>query len=337
MDQLIECVPNFSEGVDEKIIEAIAAEIKSVAGVSLLNIDPGKAANRTVMTFVGPPDAVINAAFLAIKKAGELIDMSRQKGEHPRMGATDVCPLIPIANITMAETVMHAEKLAKMVGDELATPVYLYEESQPDKKRSNLSVIRGGEYEGFFDKIKLPGWQPDFGPHEYDAKRGATVIGAREFLIAYNVNLDTADADLAHEIACDVRESGRKVRDDNGVVQVIPGALKSVKAIGWYIKEYGKAQVSMNLTNIGVTPIHIAFDEVVKCANQRGVKVTGSELIGMIPLKAMIDTGRYFADKQESTKGSSDEDLIALAVHTMGLDELAPFDPKKRIIEYMLL
>ncbi|TWR23872.1 glutamate formimidoyltransferase [Mucilaginibacter pallidiroseus] len=336
MDQLIECVPNFSEGVDESVINAIAMAIKSVAGVSLLNIDPGKAANRTVMTFVGPPDAVVEAAFLAIKRAGELIDMSSQKGEHPRMGATDVCPLIPIANITMAETVMYAQKLAKRVGAELNIPIYLYEESQPDKRRSNLSVIRGGEYEGFFDKIEQPGWQPDFGPLNYDAKRGATVIGAREFLIAYNVNLDTEDADLAHEIACDVRESGRKVRDNNGVVQQIPGALKSVKAIGWYIKEYGKAQVSMNLTNINITPIHIAFDEVVKCANQRGVKVTGSELIGMIPLKALVDAGRYFANEKGSMEDLSLEDLIALAIDTMGMDELAPFEPEKRIIEYML-
>jgi glutamate formiminotransferase/formiminotetrahydrofolate cyclodeaminase len=332
MEQLIECVPNFSEGVNEDIIAAIANEIRSVADVSLLNVDPGKAANRTVMTFAGKPGAVIEAAFLAIKKAGELIDMSRQTGEHPRMGATDVCPLIPIANITMDEVVAYAEKLAKRVGEELRIPVYLYENSQADKRRSNLSVIRGGEYEGFFDKIKQPGWVPDFGPHENDVKRGATVIGARDFLIAYNVNLDTADAALAHEIACDVRETGRKIRKADGSVTVVPGALKSLKAIGWFIKEYGKAQVSMNLTNIAVTPIHIAFSEVVKSANSRGIKVTGSELIGMIPLNAMLDAGRYFAGSATLT----DNELIATAIKTMGLDELAPFDPQKRIIEYCL-
>src|SRR4051812_14077389 len=265
--QLIECVPNFSEGHDMNIIKQITNEIESVDGVKLLNVDPGKATNRTVVTFVGEPQAVINAAFLAIKKAGELIDMSRHKGEHPRMGATDVCPLIPICNITMEETAEYARKLAKRVGEELALPIYLYEGAQPDKSRGNLSIIRAGEYEGFFKKIKQPEWKPDFGPAEFDAKRGATVIGARDFLVAYNVNLNTTSTRRANAIAFDVREAGRvkkengkTVMDANGKPVIIPGSLKSVKAIGWYIEEYGIAQISINLTNINITAVHIVFD-----------------------------------------------------------------------------
>jgi glutamate formiminotransferase/formiminotetrahydrofolate cyclodeaminase len=347
MNQLIECVPNFSEGVNLAIIKQITDEVESVEGIKLLNVDPGKATNRTVVTFVGEPKQVIEAAFRAIKKAGELIDMSKQKGEHPRMGATDVCPLIPIANITMEETAEYARQLAKRVGEELGIPAYLYEHAQADKSRYNLSVIRAGEYEGFFKKIKEPKWKPDFGPAEFDAKRGATVIGARDFLIAYNINLNTTSTRRANAIAFDVREAGRVLRegdpvsgkivtDENGKPKSIPGSLKSVKAIGWYIEEYGVAQISMNLTNIEVTPIHIAFDEVCKKAAERGIRVTGSELVGLIPLKAMLDAGKYFLRKQQRSTGVSEKELIKIAIKSMGLDELGPFNPDERIIEYLL-
>lgn len=347
MQQLIECVPNFSEGVDVNCIKQITDAIESVEGIKLLNVDPGKATNRTVVTFVGNPKAVIEAAFLAIKKAGELIDMSKHKGEHPRMGATDVCPLIPISNISMEETAMYAKQLAKRVGEELKIPVYLYEDAQPNKKRSNLSVIRNGEYEGFFKKIKLPEWKPDFGPAEFDVLRGATVIGARDFLVAYNVNLNTTSTRRANSIAFDVREAGRVVREGNsltgkivlnedGSPKSIPGSLKSVKAIGWYIEEYGVCQISMNLTNINITPVHVAFDEVCKRASERGMRVTGSELVGLIPLKAMLDAGIYFLKKQQRSIGVSDSELIKIAIKSMGLDELAPFNPEERIIEYVL-
>ena len=332
---LIECVPNFSEGRDMQIIRQITNEIESVEGVRLLNVDPGKATNRTVVTFVGHPEAVIAAAFLAIKKAGELIDMSKHRGEHPRMGATDVCPLIPIAHISMEETARYAQLLAKRVGEELLLPVYLYEAAQPDQKRSNLSVIRAGEYEGFFKKIRLPEWKPDFGPAEMDSKRGATVIGARDFLVAYNVNLNTTSTRRANAIAFDVREAGRKVMQ-NGVQVHQPGSLKSVKAIGWFIEEYGVAQISMNLTNIRETPLHIAFDEVCKKAEARGIRVTGSELVGLMPLQAMLDAGKYFLRKQQRSTGVSEKELIKIAVKSMGLDELAPFKPEERIIEYLL-
>lgn len=345
--QLIECVPNFSEGVNLDIIKQITDEVESVEGVRLLNVDPGKATNRTVVTFVGEPGRVIEAAFLAIKKAGELIDMSKHKGEHPRMGATDVCPLIPIANISMEETTEYAKQLAKRVGEELGIPAYLYEYAQADKKRNNLSVIRAGEYEGFFKKIKLPEWKPDFGPQEFDAKRGATVIGARDFLIAYNVNLNTTSTRRANSIAFDVREAGRVMRegdpingkiinDENGKPKSIPGSLKSVKAIGWYIEEYGIAQISMNLTNIEVTPLHKAFDEVCTKAAERGMRVTGSELVGLVPLKAMLDAGKYFLLKQQRSVGVSEKELVKIAVKSMGLSELSPFIPEERIIEYLL-
>ncbi|MBP9069411.1 MAG: glutamate formimidoyltransferase [Bacteroidia bacterium] len=347
MTQLIECVPNFSEGSNMSIIKQITDEIESVEGVKLLNVDPGKATNRTVVTFVGNPDAVVQAAFLAIKKAGELIDMSKHKGEHPRMGATDVCPLIPISNITMEETATYAVKLAKMVGEKLNLPVYLYEDAQKDKKRSNLSVIRAGEYEGFFKKIKLPEWKPDAGPAEFDAKRGATVIGARDFLVAYNINLNTTSTRRANSIAFDVREAGRVMREGDKVTGKIitnpdgspkstPGTLKSVKAIGWYIEEYGIAQISMNLTNINITSVHKAFDEVCNKAQERGIRVTGSELVGLIPLRSMLDAGKYFLKKQKRSIGVSEKELIKIAVRSMGLDELSPFDPEERIIEYKL-
>ena len=347
MKQLIECVPNFSEGVNLDIIKQITNEIESVDGVKLLNVDPGKATNRTVVTFVGEPLPVIKAAFLAIKKAGELIDMSNHKGEHPRMGATDVCPLIPIANISMEETASYAQQLAKRVGEQLNLPVYLYEYAQANKSRNNLSVIRAGEDEGFFKKIKLPEWRPDFGPAEFDAKRGATVIGARDFLIAYNVNLNTTSTRRANSIAFDVREAGRVLRegdpiigkiilDESGKPKLIPGSLKSVKAIGWYIEEYGIAQISMNLTNIEITPLHIAFDEVCTKAAERGMRVTGSELVGLVPLKAMLDAGKYFLEKQQRSVGVGEKELIKIAIKTMGLSELSPFKPEERIIEYLL-
>src|SRR5436190_3677075 len=336
MQQLIECVPNFSEGNDMNIIKQITDQIESVEGVRLLNVDPGKATNRTVVTFVGEPKAVVDAAFLAIKKAGELIDMSRHKGAHPRMGATDVCPLIPIADISMEETAAYAQQLAKRVGDELKLPVYLYEAAQPDKSRNNLSVIRAGEYEGFFKKIKEPQWQPDFGPAEFDPKRGGTVVGARDFLVAYNVNLNTTSTRRANAIAFDVREAGRKIKDENEVEKTVPGSLKSVKAIGWYIEEYGIAQISINLTNINITPVHIAFDEVCRKAETRGIRVTGSELVGLIPLKSMLDAGKYFLRKQKRSTGVSERELTKIAVKSMGLDELYPFKPEEKIIEYRL-
>lgn len=347
MNQLIECVPNFSEGRDMNIIKQITNEIESVEGVKLLNVDPGKATNRTVVTFVGNPKAVCEAAFLAIKKAGELIDMSKHKGEHPRMGATDVCPLIPISGITMEETAKYSQQLAERVGKELNIPVYLYEEAQKNKSRSNLSEIRAGEYEGFFKKIKLSEWKPDFGPAEFDAKRGASVIGARDFLVAYNINLNTTSVRRANSIAFDVRETGRVKRegnpitgkivtDEKGNPVYIPGSLKSVKAIGWFIEEYGVAQISMNLTNINITSVHKAFDEVCNKANERGIRVTGSELVGLIPLKSLLDAGKYFLEKQKRSIGVSEKELIKIAVKSLGLDELGPFKPEERIIEYLL-
>ena len=344
MKQLIECVPNFSEGRDPAVIAQITAAIAGVDGVKLLNTDPGKATNRTVVTFVGPPDAVIEAAFRAIKTAGELIDMSRHKGEHPRMGATDVCPLIPIQGISMEETAAYAKKLGERVGKELGIPVYLYENAQADKKRSNLSIIRSGEYEGYFKKIKLPEWKPDYGPAEFDAKRGATVIGARDFLVAYNINLNTTSTRRANAIAFDVREAGRTkkdakgnvVKDEKGQPVNIPGTCKSVKAIGWFIEEYGVAQISMNLTNINITPVHIAFEEVCKSADRRGLRVTGSELVGLIPLQCLLDAGKYFLKKQNRSLGISEDEILKIAIKSLGLDELAPFKPEERIIEYLL-
>jgi len=345
--QLIECVPNFSEGNDLNIIKQITDAVEAVEGVRLLNVDPGKATNRTVVTFVGEPNAVVLAAYAGIAKASELIDMSKHKGEHPRMGATDVCPLIPIAGISMAETAEFAKKLGKLVGEKLGIAVYLYEAAQAEKSRNNLSVIRAGEYEGFFKKIKLPEWKPDFGPTEHSAKSGSTVIGARDFLVAYNVNLNTTSTRRANSIAFDVREAGRVKREGNlitGKIVVdekgnpvsVPGTLKAVKAIGWYIEEYGVCQISMNLTNINITPVHIAFDEVCKSAAERGMRVTGSELVGLIPLKSLLDAGKFFLEKQQRSTGVSEKELIKIAVKSMGLDELAPFKPEERIIEYLL-
>ena len=347
MPAIIECVPNFSEGRDQSIILAITDAIESVENIRLLNVDPGKATNRTVVTFVGSPDAVIEAAFRGIQKAGELIDMRGHQGAHPRMGATDVCPLIPVSGISMEETVAWAQKLAARVGNELQIPVYLYEAAQSDTKRNNLSVIRAGEYEGFSEKIVKPEWKPDYGPAVFDMVRGATVIGARDFLVAYNVNLNTTSVRRANSIAFDVREAGRVkregdpvsgpiVKDSNGKPVSIPGTLKSVKAIGWFIEEYGVAQISMNLTNLSVTPLHIAFDEVCSKAAARGMRVTGSELVGLIPLHAMLEAGRYFLEKQQRSTGVAEKEIIRIAILTMGLDELAPFKPEERIIEYLL-
>lgn len=347
MTPIIECVPNFSEGRDPLIIQCITKEIESVEGVRLLNVDPGKATNRTVVTFVGHPSAVLDAAFLAIRKAGELIDMRQHHGEHPRMGATDVCPLIPVSGISMEETANWSRKLAERVGNELGIPVFLYEAAQKNQARSNLSVIRAGEYEGFSEKIKRPEWKPDFGPDVFDEKRGATVIGARDFLVAYNINLNTTSVRRANSVAFDVREAGRKKRegdfatgkivlDEKGNPVMIPGSLKSVKAIGWFIEEYNIAQISMNLTNLSITPLHIAFDEVCRKAEERGLRVTGSELVGLIPLQSLLSAGRYFLKKQKRSAGVSEKELIRIAIITMGLDQLSPFKPEGRIIEYLL-
>jgi glutamate formiminotransferase/formiminotetrahydrofolate cyclodeaminase len=345
--RLIECVPNFSEGRDMAVIQQITNAIESVEGIKLLDVDPGKATNRTVVTFVGEPEAVIEAAFRGIQKAAEVIDMRNHKGEHPRMGATDVCPLVPVNGITMEETAAFAKKLAERVGNALQIPVYLYEHAQDNKERSNLSVIRHGEYEGFFEKISLPEWKPDFGPRDFNPITGATVIGARDFLIAYNVNLNTKSTRIANRIAFDVREAGRVVRegnpytgkiklDENGESVRIPGKLKNVKAIGWYIEEYQMAQISINLTDYKSTPLHTVFEECRKSADERGSRVTGSELVGLIPLEPMLIAGKYFLEKQGLSAGVSESELIWTAVKSMGLDELSEFNPNKKIIEYVL-
>ena len=329
-------MPNFSEGRDAAIIKSIADEIEKIDGVKLLDVDPGKATNRTVITFVGSPEAVVEAAFHAIKKASEVIDMTKHKGEHPRMGATDVCPLIPLSGISAEETVKYANQLAARVGKELNIPVYLYEYAQPNKERNNLSVIREGEYEGFSKKIKKPEWKPDYGPAEFPLHSGATVIGVRDFLVAYNVNLNTTSVRRANAVAFDVRERGRVIKDEKGNDVHVPGALKSVKAIGWYIEEYGQAQVSINLTNINIAPVHIAFEEVCKSAQNRGMRVTGSELVGLIPLQSMLAAGKYFLEKQKRSTGVSESELIHIAVKSLGLDDLSEFHPDKKIIEYRM-
>ena len=345
MKQLIECVPNFSEGRDPAVIKQITDVIETVEGVKLLDVDPGAATHRTVVTFVGEPAAVVEAAFQAIKKACELIDMSKHTGEHPRMGATDVCPLIPIANISMEETAEWARRLGERVGRELTLPIYLYEAAASSPERQNLAVIRAGEYEGLPEKLANPAWKPDFGPAEFNAKSGATVIGARDFLIAYNVNLNTTSVRRANSVAFDVREKGRVLNDPatgNPLQDVLgeplrePGTLKGVKAIGWYIEEYGIAQISMNITDIRATPLHLAFEECLQSADRRGMRVTGSELVGLVPLGVMLEAGRYFLKKQQRSIGVSEAELLKIAVKSMGLDELAPFDPQQKIIEYNL-
>jgi glutamate formiminotransferase / formiminotetrahydrofolate cyclodeaminase len=344
MTALIECVPNFSEGRDPAIIAQITAAIESVEGVRLLNVDPGHATNRTVVTFVGEPEPVIEAAFRAIRTAGEVIDMRQHRGEHPRIGATDVCPLVPVSGISMEEVAGYARRLGERVGNELQLPVYLYEEAQPDKSRSNLAAIRSGEYEGLARKIARAEWKPDFGPATFDARRGATVIGARNFLVAYNVDLNTTSTRRANAIAFDVREAGRTVKDaegnavldERGQPVTQPGTLQAVKAIGWFIPEYGIAQVSMNLTNIDVTPVHLAFEAVCRAADARGVRVTGSELVGLIPLRCLLEAGRYFLHKQRRSTGVSETQLVMIAIHSLGLNDVTPFKPEERVIEYLL-
>jgi glutamate formiminotransferase/formiminotetrahydrofolate cyclodeaminase len=345
--QIIECVPNFSEGRDMSIIKQITDVIESVEGVKLLDVDPGAATNRTVVTFVGEPEPVIEAAYLAIKKASEVIDMSKHKGEHPRMGATDVCPLIPISNISMEEVAEWAHRLGEKAGKDLGIPFYMYESAATKPEWSNLATVRSGEYEALPQKLTKPEWKPDYGPAVFNEKAGATAIGARDFLVAYNVNLNTTSVRRANSIAFDVREKGRVkregnpvtgkiVRDESGEPVRVEGTCKSVKGIGWFIEEYGVAQISMNLTNISITPLHIAFEECCKSADRRGIRVTGSELVGLVPLKVLLDTGKYFLKKQERSIGVSEAELIKIAVKTLGLDELSPFDPQKKIIEYQL-
>lgn len=347
MQKIIECVPNFSEGRDLEVIRQITAAIESVDGVSLLNVDPGASTNRTVVTLAGSPEAVVEGAFRGIQKAAELIDMRKHKGEHPRMGATDVCPFVPVSNVSWEEAIECAKQLGKRVGEELKIPVYLYEKAAPDPARSNLAVIRAGEYEGFADKIKEPAWKPDFGPSVFNEKSGATVIGAREFLVAYNVNLNTRSKRRATSVAFDVREAGRVKTDDgtptgkpvvgaNGEPERVPGKLKHVKAIGWYVEEYGMAQVSMNLTNLDQTPLHAAFDACDESATSRGLRVTGSEIVGMLPKRCLVDAGRYYLRKQKWSEGAAEEELIDIAIRSMGLSELRPFEPKERIIEYKI-
>jgi len=348
--RVIECVPNFSEGRDMKVIKQITDEVERIEGVKLLNVDPGAATNRTVVTFVGPPENVVEAAFMAIKMAAELIDMRQHHGEHPRMGATDVCPLIPIAGISMEETAEYARQLAKRVGDELLIPVYCYESAAYKPERRNLANCRAGEYEGLSRKFLDSIWKPDYGPAEFNertAHTGATAIGARDFLVAINYNLNTTSTRRANAIAYDVREKGRKkregdqitgkvVRDENGKEVWIPGTLKGCKAIGWYIEEYGIAQVSMNVTNISQTPVHVAFDEVVAKAVARGIRVTGSEIVGLIPKKVLIEAGKYYLAKQERSAGISEEEIIKIAVKSMGLDDLNHFNPREKVIEYLM-
>jgi glutamate formiminotransferase / formiminotetrahydrofolate cyclodeaminase len=346
-NRIIECVPNFSEGRDMDKITQITDEIESVNGVKLLNVDPGKATNRTVVTFVGDPEAVSLAAFLAVKKASEVIDMTTHHGEHPRMGATDVCPFIPVSGVTMEETITYARRVAARIGEELGIAVYCYENAAFCEERRNLANCRAGEYEGLRKKLADPLWQPDYGPAIFNERSGATAVGARDFLVAFNINLNTTSTRRANAIAFDVREKGRPKRegdpltgkfiyDENGEKIMDPGSLKSVKAIGWYIQEYGIAQISMNLTDISVTPVHIAFNEVCRKAEARGVRVTGSEIVGLVPLKALLDAGRYFLHKQQRSSGVSDEELIKIAVRSMGMNEIHPFNPAEKIIEYIM-
>src|SRR5512140_2623427 len=345
--RIIECVPNFSEGRDPDKIKQITDVIEAVSGVKLLNVDPGRATNRTVVTFVGDPESVSEAAFLAVKKAAEVIDMSLHHGEHPRMGATDVLPFVPVSGISMEETVAFARRVAEKIGKELGIPVYCYENAAFSEERRNLANCRAGEYEGLVKKLADPSWKPDFGPPAFNRRAGATAVGARDFLVAYNVNLNTTSTRRANAIAYDVREKGRPLRDGdpltgkivmngNGEKIMVPGSLKSVKAIGWYIEEYGFAQISMNLTDISVTQVHIAFDEVCRRAEARGVRVTGSEIVGLIPLRSLLDAGHYFLHKQQRSAGVSDDELIRIAVRSMGLNDINPFRPEEKIIEYIM-
>jgi glutamate formiminotransferase/formiminotetrahydrofolate cyclodeaminase len=343
MKQIIECVPNFSEGRDMAVIQQITDQIKTVEGVRLLDVDPGAATNRTVVTIAGEPEQVIEAAFRAVKKAMEVIDMSKHSGAHPRFGATDVCPLVPIANITMEETVKYAHLLGERIGKELGIPVYCYEEAARIPERRNLAYCRSGEYEGLSQKLSDPAWRPDFGPAQFLPKTGAVAVGARDFLVAYNVNLNTTSTRRANAVAFDIREKGRPMREGNPVTGKIvkdekgnpvniPGSLKACKAIGWFIEEYGIAQVSINLTNISITPVHVAFEEACKKAQERGMRVTGSEIVGLAPLKVFTDAGKYFLKKQNRSVGVSEAELIRIAVKSMGLDDLKPINPEEKII-----
>lgn len=342
MSRLVECVPNFSEGRDKSVLDALARTVESVDGVRLLDVDPGAATNRTVFTFVGPPEAVSEAAFRAIRDAGERIDMRTHHGEHARLGATDVCPFVPLAGTTMADCVALARRLGERVGAELGIPVFLYEEAATRPERRNLATIRAGEYEGLDAKLRDPEWRPDFGPARFDAQRGATVIGAREFLVAYNVNLNTRDKKLAHDIALDLREAGRAQRDAQGAIVrgadgkalQRPGRFKHVKAVGWYIEEYGRAQISINLTNTRDTPLHAVFDAACEAAAQRGLRVTGSEIVGLVPLEVLCAAGRHYLRKQGRTAAVPEDELVHIAVRSLGLDELRPFTPAERVIEY---
>jgi glutamate formiminotransferase/formiminotetrahydrofolate cyclodeaminase len=340
--RLVECVPNFSEGRDRPVIDKICAEVEGVEGARLLDVDPGAATNRTVVTFAGPPEAVAEAAFRAIRRAAELIDMSRHRGEHPRIGATDVCPFVPLAGVTMADCVALAREVGRRVGEELGIPVFLYEEAALRPERRALSEIRQGEYEGLPEKLRDPAFRPDFGPAAFNARAGATVVGAREFLIAYNVTLNTKDRRLAQEIASMIREGGRAakgpdgrpLRDASGNTVRVAGTLKAVRATGWYIAEYGRAQVSINLTNYRVTPPHAAFEEVCRLAETLGLRVTGSEIVGLVPLEAILMAGRHYRARQGRSPAAPEPELVEMAVQSLGLGDVAPFDPAKKIIEY---
>jgi len=350
MKKLIECVPNFSEGRDMSVIKQITDEVERIDGVKLLDVDPGYSTNRTVVTFVGTPDEIVEAAFQAVRKAQELIDMRRHKGDHPRFGATDVCPLIPISGVTMEEVAVYARMLGKRIGEELGIPVYLYENAATEEKRRNLANCREGEYEGLKDKVASADWKPDFGPAEFNdsvARSGAVAVGARDFLIAVNFNLNTTSTRRANAIAFDVREKGRVMREGNpitgkivkdeaGEAVMLPGTLKGTKAIGWFIGEYGIAQVSMNITNLSATPLHVAFDEVSEKAYKRGLRVTGLEIVGLVPKKAIIDAGNYYLAKQGRSLGITEAEVVKIAIKSMGLDDLKPFDPNEKIIEYVL-
>ncbi|MCC6825588.1 MAG: glutamate formimidoyltransferase [Acidobacteria bacterium] len=350
MKKLIECVPNFSEGRDMNVIRRITDEIRRISGVKLLDVDPGATTNRTVVTFVGDPEAVVEAAFHAVKMAQELIDMRGHQGDHPRFGATDVCPLVPVSGVTMDEVADYARSLGQRIGDELGIPIYLYENAATEEKRRNLANCRDGEYEGLKEKIGSPDWKPDFGPAEFNesvARSGATAVGARDFLLAVNFNLNTTSTRRANAVAFDVREKGRPKRegnpitgkvvtDERGETMMLPGTLKGTKAIGWLIDEYGIAQVSMNITNLSETPLHVAFDEVDEKARARGLRVTGLEIVGLVPKAAIMDAGRHYLRKQQRSLGVTDAELIKIAVKSMGLDDLKPFVADEKIIEYML-
>ncbi|MFQ6674040.1 MAG: glutamate formimidoyltransferase, partial [Fidelibacterota bacterium] len=342
MDRIVECVPNFSEGRDASVIDAIARSISSISGVYLLDVDPGEATNRTVVTFVGSPSGVKEAAFQAIRTAADLIDMRRHSGAHARMGATDVCPFVPVKGVTMNDCVTIAKDVGERVARELRIPVYLYEHAATAPGRKNLAVVRQGEYEGLAEKLKDPAWRPDFGEPEFNPNSGATIVGAREFLIAYNVNLNTKDRRLAHDIALDIRERGRAkrdtqgkiVRDESGRAVVVPGRLRECKAVGWMIDEYQKAQVSINLTDYKVTPVHMTFEAVREEARKRGLRVTGSEIVGLVPLEAMLMAGRHYLEQQGKTVAVPENELVRVAVESLGLNDVSEFDPREKIVDY---